>query len=229
VTSAQGSRANFQDSGVTLPLSAACAAASCTGGAAPVAAAKPATAAAAVAAVAPKAPTAAVAAAGTAAPAAAAAAVAPAASKGAAAAVPGCTPSPLGYSCMATTRQGSKVHYSLGGAAPPDNACTRGTKGDATISKAGADMVHFAYEGGQPVRGRCGKEGQRRRWGGAGAQGAARCCAPRRGSSGLRELLAPQRGAPLVLPFKRPSTCRAFPPPALFLPVPPGLCRPRLH
>lgn len=86
------------------------------------------------------------------APAAAAAAAAPAAKAAAivsttkAVAVPGCTPSSLGYSCVATTRKNTKIHYSYG-ASPPENACTMGAVSGAVVAKAGEQLVHFAYEG----------------------------------------------------------------------------------
>jgi hypothetical protein len=199
VTSARGSSKPFQDSGVTLPLNPACAAAACAGAAtaakpaAVPAAAKPATAAAAVAPKAPAAAAAAVPAAAAAAAMPAAAAAAPAAATKAAATVPGCTPSPLGYSCVATTRQGTKVHYTLGGAAPPDNACTRGTKGDVAIAGGAApQMMHFAYEGGQPVGG------------GGGPGEAPKICRSRSPRS---------RGA------ARPPPCRALPPRPVVTPL----------
>lgn len=115
VTSATGPTSAFMDSSATLPVNPACAAATCAGAAAaaaPKAAAAAPTAAAPAAKAAPaatKAAAAVPAAAAAAAPAVAkAAGPAPAATK-AAAAVPGCTPSALGYSCVAITQDNTKV------------------------------------------------------------------------------------------------------------------------
>ncbi|GBF98451.1 hypothetical protein Rsub_11096 [Raphidocelis subcapitata] len=150
VTSAKGSSGGFHSARATLPVDPACAAAACSGAGAAAAAAPKAVPKSAAAAVAPAEPAEAPAAAAAAAKPAAAKAPAAAGAKAVkAAAVPGCTPSELGYSCVATTRRGTRVHYSLGGA-PPDNACTRGAAGGAAAAKAGQQLMHFAYEGMEP-------------------------------------------------------------------------------
>lgn len=128
VTSAAGERNAFQQSSTTVPLSAACAASSC-GAAATAAVASPAPAAATAAGVTG----------GT------NGSAARSASSGVTTTV--CPASSLGYTCSQTLSRGAVVHYSIGGAAPPDNVCTKGTAAVAAAQGQAANILHVALEG----------------------------------------------------------------------------------
>lgn len=67
----------------------------------------------------------------------------------------GCPPSPLGYMCMVQAADGVAIHYTIGGARPPANACTQSSGSVSSgspvpSSSSQSELIHFAVEGTTP-------------------------------------------------------------------------------